>query len=58
MVDGTPLLNIKPYVPELDCSSADRIGWLTGKVKQQGEPERMEGSDDKTPLPEMLIRSL
>lgn len=33
VVDGTPLLDIKPYVPELDCSPADRIGWLTGKVQ-------------------------
>lgn len=33
VVDGTPLLDIKPYIPELDCRPADRIGWFTGKVQ-------------------------
>jgi tRNA-Thr(GGU) m(6)t(6)A37 methyltransferase TsaA len=28
VVDGTPLLDIKPYVPEFDEHPADRIGWL------------------------------
>jgi tRNA-Thr(GGU) m(6)t(6)A37 methyltransferase TsaA len=28
MVDGSPLLDIKPYVPEFDVHAADRIGWL------------------------------
>jgi len=32
IVDGTPLLDIKPYVPEMDGRNADRIGWLAGKV--------------------------
>jgi tRNA-Thr(GGU) m(6)t(6)A37 methyltransferase TsaA len=32
MVDGTPLLDIKPYVPELDALKAERIGWLLKKV--------------------------
>jgi len=33
VVDGTPLLDIKPYVPEFDAHKARRIGWLTGKAK-------------------------
>jgi len=36
VVDGTPLLDIKPYVPEFDVRAVDRIGWLgkkTGKVE-------------------------
>ena len=33
IVDGTPLLDIKPYVPEFDGRAAERIGWLTNKVK-------------------------
>ena len=33
IVDGTPLLDIKPYVPEFDDRAAERIGWLTNKVK-------------------------
>jgi tRNA-Thr(GGU) m(6)t(6)A37 methyltransferase TsaA len=32
MVDGTPLLDIKPYVPELDALKAERIGWFFKKV--------------------------
>jgi tRNA-Thr(GGU) m(6)t(6)A37 methyltransferase TsaA len=32
IVDGTPLLDIKPYVPEFDCRKADRIGWLEGSL--------------------------
>jgi tRNA-Thr(GGU) m(6)t(6)A37 methyltransferase TsaA len=28
ILDGTPLLDIKPYVPEFDQFVADRIGWL------------------------------
>jgi tRNA-Thr(GGU) m(6)t(6)A37 methyltransferase TsaA len=31
VVDGTPLLDIKPYVPEFDAHVADRIGWLEKK---------------------------
>jgi len=37
VVDGTPLLDIKPYVPEFDVRAVDRIGWLgkkTGKVEE------------------------
>ncbi len=32
IVDGTPLLDIKPYVPEFDIRHAARIGWLGGSV--------------------------
>jgi tRNA-Thr(GGU) m(6)t(6)A37 methyltransferase TsaA len=32
MVDGTPLLDIKPYVPEFDSQKAERIGWLSKNV--------------------------
>ena len=28
IIDETPLLDIKPYVPEFDHYPADRIGWL------------------------------
>jgi len=33
IVDGTPLLDIKPYVPDFDPATHNdiRIGWLTGK---------------------------
>jgi tRNA-Thr(GGU) m(6)t(6)A37 methyltransferase TsaA len=28
ILDGTPLLDIKPYVPEFDRYPADKVGWL------------------------------
>ncbi len=31
ILDGTPLLDIKPYVPAFDHRETDRIGWLTGR---------------------------
>jgi len=34
VVDGTPLLDIKPYVPEFDSQKAERIGWLSEKVNK------------------------
>ena len=33
MVDGTPLLDIKPYVPEFDSAQDIKIGWLKGKTQ-------------------------
>ena len=34
VVDGTPLLDIKPYVPQFDVHPADRIGWLEQTTKR------------------------
>ncbi len=34
IVDGTPLLDIKPYVPEFDMREVGRIGWLEKKVQK------------------------
>jgi tRNA-Thr(GGU) m(6)t(6)A37 methyltransferase TsaA len=34
IVDGTPLLDIKPYVPEFDTRKVERIGWLEKKVNK------------------------
>ena len=31
-IDGTPLLDIKPYVPEIDIGSVVKMGWLEGKL--------------------------
>jgi tRNA-Thr(GGU) m(6)t(6)A37 methyltransferase TsaA len=33
IVDGTPLLDIKPYVPDFDWRAAGRIGWLSEKSR-------------------------
>jgi len=32
IIDGTPLLDIKPFVPAFDQREAEKIGWLTGKI--------------------------
>jgi tRNA-Thr(GGU) m(6)t(6)A37 methyltransferase TsaA len=34
IVDGTPLLDIKPYVPEFDTREVERIGWLEKNVRK------------------------
>lgn len=31
MLDGTPLLDIKPYIPDFGPKETIRIGWLEGK---------------------------
>jgi len=28
VLDGTPLLDIKPHVPDFDCAPGARVGWL------------------------------
>ena len=37
ILDGTPLLDIKPYVPEFDSRNADKIGWLSDKIDELPE---------------------
>lgn len=32
MVDGTPVLDIKPYVPRFDAPAPGRIGWFEGRL--------------------------
>lgn len=34
MVDGTPILDIKPYVPAFDVRQTDRVGWFAAKLDQ------------------------
>jgi tRNA-Thr(GGU) m(6)t(6)A37 methyltransferase TsaA len=35
ILDETPLLDIKPYVPSFDSFPANRIGWLAGKIQDR-----------------------
>jgi tRNA-Thr(GGU) m(6)t(6)A37 methyltransferase TsaA len=37
VIDGTPLLDIKPYVPEFDHREIIKIGWLENKIKKLSE---------------------
>jgi tRNA-Thr(GGU) m(6)t(6)A37 methyltransferase TsaA len=34
IIDGTPLLDIKPYVPEFDVKAVQKIGWLKGRIQK------------------------
>jgi tRNA-Thr(GGU) m(6)t(6)A37 methyltransferase TsaA len=34
MLDGTPLLDIKPYVPDFDCRATASKGWLEERLPQ------------------------
>ncbi len=46
VVDGTPLLDIKPYIPEFDVRQTEKIGWFSGKaerVKEARADERFKG---------------
>ncbi len=48
VLDGTPLLDIKPYVPEFDVRPVERIGWLTqrrGRVQHAQADERFGEHD-------------
>ncbi len=33
ILDGTPLLDLKPYIPQFDLVENLKIGWLEGKAK-------------------------
>jgi tRNA-Thr(GGU) m(6)t(6)A37 methyltransferase TsaA len=34
MIDGTPVLDIKPYIPQGDEKENYKLGWLTGKIEE------------------------
>jgi tRNA (Thr-GGU) A37 N-methylase len=43
ILDGTPLLDIKPYVPEFDQPADARVGWLEearGKLRSTRSDDR------------------
>jgi tRNA-Thr(GGU) m(6)t(6)A37 methyltransferase TsaA len=43
MVDGTPLLDIKPYVRDFDSTDDYRIGWLQDRIHLEGR----DAADDR-----------
>ncbi len=43
MLDGTPLLDIKPYIPDMEPKGVERLGWY-GEAKGRAENAR---SDDR-----------
>jgi len=45
ILDGTPLLDLKPYVPEFDQHPVERIGWLEqakGRVRSRRSDNRFQ----------------
>jgi len=32
IIEGSPLIDIKPYVPEFDCRQQAKIGWFKDKI--------------------------
>ncbi len=42
VIDGTPLLDVKPYVPDFDQQPAERVGWLEGA---KGKVQRKRSDD-------------
>jgi len=34
-IEGTPLLDIKPYIPGVDERSIIKLGWLEGKLRKE-----------------------
>ncbi|HQF23261.1 MAG TPA: tRNA (N6-threonylcarbamoyladenosine(37)-N6)-methyltransferase TrmO [Polyangiaceae bacterium] len=44
MLDGTPILDIKPYVPEFDAFPQSRAGWLDeSQTRRQRADPRFQG---------------
>jgi tRNA (Thr-GGU) A37 N-methylase len=39
IVNRTPLLDIKPYIPEFDIREVERVGWYAKRVKRVAETE-------------------
>jgi tRNA-Thr(GGU) m(6)t(6)A37 methyltransferase TsaA len=37
ILDGTPVLDIKPYVPQFDAIETERIGWLKERINMVEE---------------------
>lgn len=47
ILDGTPLLDIKPYIPAFEPNAELRVGWLEnvqGEVKEKRADDRFSGS--------------
>ena len=44
IIDGTPLLDLKPYVPEFDCYPGSRAGWFDeANSRRRVADERFQG---------------
>jgi len=37
ILNGTPLLNIKPYIPDFDIHQVEKMGWLENKCSEKAK---------------------
>jgi tRNA-Thr(GGU) m(6)t(6)A37 methyltransferase TsaA len=49
IIDGTPLLDIKPYVPAFDAPDDAAIGWLSGKLDRVEDVKSDDRFSDSPP---------
>jgi len=42
ILDGTPLLDIKPYIPDIEPTAVERLGWY-GEAKRKAADARSDG---------------
>lgn len=47
LLDGTPVIDLKPYVPAFDSIVAERIGWFAGKTDRVHEVRADGRFDDR-----------
>jgi tRNA-Thr(GGU) m(6)t(6)A37 methyltransferase TsaA len=37
VLDGTPLIDIKPLIPDIDFANVEKLGWLEGKTEKMSD---------------------
>ncbi len=45
LLDGTPVLDIKPYAPRFDSHTDEAAGWLDDSLPRQTADDRFKGED-------------
>ena len=57
IIDGTPLLDIKPYVPEFDCYPNSKAGWFDeSDSKRRLADDRFDSTPGKAPKHQRPVR--
>jgi len=51
LLDGSPLLDIKPYLPDCDVFPVERIGWYTNTREETPVADRRFAKDASNPQP-------
>lgn len=50
LLDGTPVLDIKPYMPTVDCVSTERTGWLENAAESAFITSKPTGASRSRPI--------